>query len=190
MKQFKNGECCLISGGCHFNQFSFAKDVIVCDFPIDYDPDVLDDIRERYTSKISKVWFDTDGVAQVGIARRKCRMELYLRLTGMPFEEKVAYAWKIVEPLVRRNIIIKPKEKSKTEDKRKKPIIQLTKRNEFVARFPSLREASTLTGINMGNISSAVQHKNNYRTAGGYRWIFEKDYIKLHPSEYEYGSKV
>ena len=54
MKQFKNGECILISGGCHFNQFAFAKDVIVCDFPIDYDPDVLEEIREKYTSKISK----------------------------------------------------------------------------------------------------------------------------------------
>ena len=187
MKQFKNGECILISGGCHFNQFAFAKDVIVCDFPIDYDPDVLDDIRERYTSKISKVWFDTDGVAQVGIARRKCRMELYLKLTDMSFEEKVAYAWKIVEPLIRKKILVKPdKNTRKPNDKRRKPIIQLTRNGEFIAKFKSLTEASELTGVNIGNISSAVQHKNNYGAAGGYRWIYEKDYIKLHPSEYDY----
>ena len=177
MKQFKNGECCLISGGCHFNQFSFAKDVIVCDFPIEYTPEVLEEIREKYTNKKSRVWFDTDEVSQVGIKRRKCRMELYLKLTDMTFKEKVEYAWKIVEPLVRKKILVKPNKNTRiTNDKRRNPIVQLSRNGEFVARFKSLTEASKCTGVNIGNISSAVRHKNNYGTAGGFRWVSENNY--------------
>lgn len=40
--------------------------------------------------------------------------------------------------------------------------------------YKSLTEASDVTGISMGNISSVCNHRIGYKTAGGYHW----EYIK------------
>lgn len=52
--------------------------------------------------------------------------------------------------------------------KKSKPIIQLTLDGEFVAEYPSAKEAKRRTGI--FNITLACNHSNGYSTAGGYLW--------------------
>lgn len=54
-----------------------------------------------------------------------------------------------------------------------KPILQFTKQGEFVAEYPSIREAVRQTGIIRQNISSCCNNKRNYKSAGGYVWKFK-----------------
>lgn len=50
-------------------------------------------------------------------------------------------------------------------------VIQISKNNEFIAEFGSIREAKRKTGIHNSNIARAC--KNNNMTAGGYKWKFK-----------------
>ena len=182
MKQFKNGGCALNSGGCHFNQFAFAPNVIVMDLPIQYDEELLKEIRKKYTTKTSRVNFDIDNSEPIlsGDTRHrcKCRMELYLKLDNLDFKEKIEYAWKIVEPLIQRSIIKKPQSTYKKKDSRGKPIIQMSKTGEIIAVFPSLKAAGKTTGVNTGSISQAARRKSGYSSAGGFKWMYEEEYVK------------
>lgn len=57
--------------------------------------------------------------------------------------------------------------------KRSKPIYQLDKNLNIINKYSSCKEALNLTGIN--HINSAVR-KNNIKTAGGFIWVYIKDY--------------
>ena len=50
-----------------------------------------------------------------------------------------------------------------------KPVLQYTKSMEFVAEYPSAREASRKTGINISSICQCCKQKR-YKSAGGYIW--------------------
>ena len=50
----------------------------------------------------------------------------------------------------------------------KVPVIQLTKKGKIVASYISQHEASRITGIHRGNISSCC--RGDIKTAGGYIW--------------------
>ena len=50
------------------------------------------------------------------------------------------------------------------------PVSQYTKSGEFVAIYPSTREAERQTGINKGNINSCI--KGRYKSDGGYIWRY------------------
>lgn len=63
--------------------------------------------------------------------------------------------------------------------KYKIPIIQLTKQNEFVAEYPSVREASEATGICEPNIIQVYSHIPHRKTAGGYKWLTKEEYLTL-----------
>lgn len=52
-----------------------------------------------------------------------------------------------------------------------RPVLQFTKLSEFVAEYPSAREAEIQTGINVSNISECCNGKRNY--AGGYIWQYK-----------------
>ena len=43
---------------------------------------------------------------------------------------------------------------------------------ECLAEFSSTREASYITGVNQGNISSCCNHRQGHSVAGGYIWEF------------------
>lgn len=52
-----------------------------------------------------------------------------------------------------------------------KQINQFNLNDEFIASYESLSDAERLTGINDGNISSAINGR--LKTAGGYKWKFK-----------------
>lgn len=59
-------------------------------------------------------------------------------------------------------------------ESKKKPVIQLTKNNEFVAEYESTMESARKTGINQRCISGCCLGK--LKSAGGYKWKFKIDY--------------
>lgn len=64
-------------------------------------------------------------------------------------------------------------------NKRSKPVVQLTMNGEFVAEFPSTREAERNGIAKSGNISACCLGKPRFSSAGGYRWMFKDDYEKM-----------
>ena len=61
----------------------------------------------------------------------------------------------------------------KVAEKLSKPILQFAKNGEFVAEFPSSREAERQTRINSKNISSCCNCKRH--SAGGFVWRFKEE---------------
>lgn len=59
--------------------------------------------------------------------------------------------------------------------KQLKPILQFTKNGELVKEYPSLMEASRLTQINQGNISSCCNGK--LHSAGKYLWKYKEECV-------------
>ena len=53
------------------------------------------------------------------------------------------------------------------------PIVQLDLDGNYINEFPSTNEVQRQLGLSHGNIWAAVKHN---RTAGGYRWIYKRDY--------------
>lgn len=49
-----------------------------------------------------------------------------------------------------------------------KPICQISMSGSIIAKYPSIKVASQITGINKNNISTVLNKKRN--SAGGYRW--------------------
>ena len=58
----------------------------------------------------------------------------------------------------------------------KEPIVQLKLNNEFINEFISIREAERITNIHSSTISRVC--KNERKSAGGYIWIYKKEYDK------------
>ena len=59
------------------------------------------------------------------------------------------------------------------------PVVQLTKNNEFVAEYNSVKEASMLTGICETNIIMVYNHTPHRKTAGGYKWMKKEEYLTI-----------
>jgi hypothetical protein len=56
-------------------------------------------------------------------------------------------------------------------------IVQLDLNNNYIKTWNSAREASTILNIHRGNISSVIT--NNKKSAGGFKWVKEKNYNNL-----------
>ena len=67
--------------------------------------------------------------------------------------------------------------KNTQSQKNKKAIVQLDKQMGFIAQYISINEASRVTGVSRTNISHCCRHKQHYKTAGGYVWMFLEEYI-------------
>lgn len=63
----------------------------------------------------------------------------------------------------------------KISNGRKKPVVQLTKNNEYVREFDSGLDAEIATGITRAHISQCC--KNQRKTAGGFVWRFKNEYM-------------
>lgn len=62
-------------------------------------------------------------------------------------------------------------------NKNAKPVVQLTLQGEYVATFPSGRQAEIQTGIAKSSaINACCNHKPKSKTAGGYKWMFKSEY--------------
>lgn len=55
------------------------------------------------------------------------------------------------------------------------PVLQYSKSGEFIAEYPSIREASRQTGCNHGYICNCC--KGKYKSAGGFIWKYKKSKI-------------
>ncbi len=62
----------------------------------------------------------------------------------------------------------------KIVEKLSKPVLQFTKQGEFVAEFPSVKEASRQTKINDCSIGQCCNGRN-YKSAGGFVWRFKEE---------------
>ena len=59
-----------------------------------------------------------------------------------------------------------------SESKPKKPVIQFSKNGEFIAEYPSVREAERQTGCNQSSICQCC--KGKLKSAGGYIWTYKE----------------
>lgn len=79
------------------------------------------------------------------------------------------------ESLLRKITCKKNREKI-DYDKMKTPVVQLTLDGEYIARFESIVEASNYVKIGKGAIRDAAAREGYHKTAGGFVWVYEKDY--------------
>jgi group I intron endonuclease len=56
------------------------------------------------------------------------------------------------------------------------PVIQLSLSGEYIAEFPSGKEASLAIGIDASTINDCCIGKPHCKSGGGYLWIYKKDY--------------
>ena len=56
------------------------------------------------------------------------------------------------------------------------PVNQLTLDGVFVRTFPSIKQASEETGINVSMIGFCCRHYKGYKQAGGYKWEYANKY--------------
>ena len=59
--------------------------------------------------------------------------------------------------------------------KPKKTVLQFTLNGEFVAEYPSTREASRQAKIAQSSISSCCNGRKSHNTAGGYLWKYKEE---------------
>lgn len=61
-----------------------------------------------------------------------------------------------------------------------KPVVQLTLDGEYVATYPSGRQAEIQSGVAKASaIGACCNHKPKTKTAGGYKWMFKTEYDAL-----------
>ena len=61
-----------------------------------------------------------------------------------------------------------------------KPVVQLTLDGEYVATYPSGRQAEIQSGVAKSQaINACCNHKPKAKTAGGYKWMFKTEYDAL-----------
>lgn len=61
-----------------------------------------------------------------------------------------------------------------------KPVVQLTLDGEYVATYPSGRQAEIQSKVAKASaINACCNHKPKYETAGGYKWMFKTEYDAL-----------
>ena len=63
-----------------------------------------------------------------------------------------------------------------TKRKKSTPVVQLTLDNKYVNTFYGAAEAERQTGILSGNITRVCKGLHGRTQAGGFKWIFEKNY--------------
>lgn len=77
------------------------------------------------------------------------------------------------------NLEIEKRRNSKV-NQNAKPVVQLTLENKYVNTYPSSRQAEIQTGVAKATaINACCNHKPKFKTAGGYKWIFKKEYEEI-----------
>ena len=62
--------------------------------------------------------------------------------------------------------------KNGINNKRAKPVLQLTREGIVFAEYHSARHAARITGINQGHLSACCCGNNRYKVAGNFVWCF------------------
>lgn len=79
------------------------------------------------------------------------------------------------ESLLRKYACSKNREKI-NYDNFKKPIYQMSLDGKIIAEFQSIKEASESLNLGRTVIHSVANHIGYHKTAGGYNWVYKKDY--------------
>lgn len=58
------------------------------------------------------------------------------------------------------------------------PVVQLDNNGNFVAEYKSIIEASRLTGIATSSICYCCKHKDGYKSAKGFIWMYKDKYLQ------------
>lgn len=66
-----------------------------------------------------------------------------------------------------------------TKMKTSKPVVQLDSNMHYINEYYSAHEASLQTGIDRKSISAVCGHYKNRKIAGGYKWMFKKEYDEM-----------
>lgn len=56
-------------------------------------------------------------------------------------------------------------------------VVQLTLDGEFIAKYHNIKAAGEAVGINPSHISAVCKHQKKYNTAGGYKWMYNEEYL-------------
>lgn len=75
-------------------------------------------------------------------------------------------------------------ERQKIKEKNSKPIVKVSKDGNYLESYSSIDEASTINNISIACISRACNRKQN--GAGGFLWMFKKDYESYNGDFSEY----
>lgn len=59
------------------------------------------------------------------------------------------------------------------------PLVQLSKDGDFIREWECAASAQRELGIKRNNINNCCNNKPKYNTAGGYRWMYKKDWEAL-----------
>lgn len=78
---------------------------------------------------------------------------------------------------IRFNETIERNRKSNKVNGNSIPVVQLDRDGVFIMEFSSARLAEDITGVKNPSISNACRGK--LKTAGGFKWMYKDDYIKL-----------
>lgn len=89
------------------------------------------------------------------------------------------------ESLLRKVTCKKNREKVDMEAL-KRPVCQLTIDGELLKTFASITEASIKTGVQVTTIGAVVRKEGYHKTAGGYVWVYQKDF----DPEQDYSVKI
>ena len=59
------------------------------------------------------------------------------------------------------------------------PLVQLTLDYQFLCEWQSVHEIEREFGFGSSNVNKCCQHKPKHKTAGGYRWLYLKEYEEI-----------
>jgi len=96
------------------------------------------------------------------------------------------YVWIYEEELNKKNIderVARALIEMSVSRSKKGGVVQLTLDDEYVHYYPSSKRASEITGIAPTSISRVCNKQKKYKTAGGFKWMYYDDYIKLNKDQ-------
>ena len=122
-----------------------------------------------------------EASASGNIQSEDTRKKISLKLKGIRKSEitkqRMKDSWTTLgrKPKINKEVIKRKEYKnSKISEEHtcnRKAIQQFNKQNEYITEYTSIQEASRVTGINHGNISSVCNHK--LKSAGGFHWNYK-----------------
>lgn len=62
---------------------------------------------------------------------------------------------------------------------RTRSVVQLSSNGEFIKEYWGAKQAEQETGIHRSNITACCKNKPNFKTAGGFKWMYKEEYDKL-----------
>ena len=125
---------------------------------------IVNNNRDTNSAQVLKLW--NEGLCLTEIAKQ-------LKITKTTTLRKQLKEQGISEEEIEKRRYTKTNQNAK-------PVVQLTLEGEYVATYPSGRQAEIQSGVAKSSaINACCNHKPKAKTAGGYRWMFKTEYDTL-----------